>query len=106
MDNDRLTKKIQFLRHRRIFEFLGYDEAWEGHDDGLQVLRYNQSAAFIPHMDYMTDKSGTELYVRFCNSFAPMSFCLLAYRWYVMILMLWFFGTALLFPLKLLNICL
>ena len=25
---------------KRIFEVLGYDEYWHGHDDGLQVLRY------------------------------------------------------------------
>mmetsp|Transcript_24195 Transcript_24195/g.67434 ORF Transcript_24195/g.67434 Transcript_24195/m.67434 type:complete len:271 (+) Transcript_24195:216-1028(+) len=31
------------------------DEFWEGHDDGLQILRYNQTKAYTPHMDYMED---------------------------------------------------
>lgn len=38
---------------KRIFEVLGYDEYWTGHDDGLQVLRYNQTKAYTPHMDYI-----------------------------------------------------
>ena len=42
---------------------LGFDEYWHGHDDGLQVLRYNQTKAYTPHMDYMTDRSGKELFV-------------------------------------------
>ena len=37
---------------------LGYDEYWEGHTDGLQVLRYNLTTAYIPHMDYMGDRTG------------------------------------------------
>lgn len=37
---------------------LGYDEYWEGHTDGLQVLRYNLTTAYIQHMDYMSDRTG------------------------------------------------
>eukprot|EP00339_Tiarina_fusa_P000988 CAMPEP_0117043808 /NCGR_PEP_ID=MMETSP0472-20121206/30420_1 /TAXON_ID=693140 ORGANISM="Tiarina fusus, Strain LIS" /NCGR_SAMPLE_ID=MMETSP0472 /ASSEMBLY_ACC=CAM_ASM_000603 /LENGTH=555 /DNA_ID=CAMNT_0004755411 /DNA_START=79 /DNA_END=1744 /DNA_ORIENTATION=- len=47
---------------RRIFELLGFDEYWHGHDDGLQILRYNTSKAYVQHMDYMTDPSGKELF--------------------------------------------
>eukprot|EP00980_Cylindrotheca_fusiformis_P000596 scaffold154_cov129-Cylindrotheca_fusiformis.AAC.13 len=47
---------------RRIFELLGFDEYWNGHDDGLQILRYNESKAYIQHMDYLRDKSDKELY--------------------------------------------
>ena len=49
--------------YRRCFETLGFDEYWNGHDDGLQVLRYNLTEAYIQHMDYLTDRSGMELYV-------------------------------------------
>ena len=31
---------IAMALKKRIFEVLGYDEYWHGHDDGLQVLRY------------------------------------------------------------------
>lgn len=45
---------------------LGFDDldwAVQGHDDGLQVLRYNQTTAYTSHMDYMADHSNTELFV-------------------------------------------
>lgn len=48
---------------RRIFELLGYDEFLDGHDDGLQVLRYNKTKAYVQHMDYLKDDSGTQLFV-------------------------------------------
>jgi 2OG-Fe(II) oxygenase superfamily len=47
---------------KRCMTLLGFDEYIEGHTDGLQVLRYNKTTAYIPHMDYMTDKGGRELY--------------------------------------------
>lgn len=47
---------------KRCMSLLGFDEYIEGHTDGLQVLRYNKTTAYIPHMDYMTDISGTALY--------------------------------------------
>ena len=47
---------------KRCMSLLGFDEYIEGHTDGLQVLRYNTTTAYIPHMDYMTDNSGTALY--------------------------------------------
>lgn len=42
---------------------LGYDEYDEGHTDGLQILRYNLTKAYIPHMDYLdSDRYDTEGY--------------------------------------------
>jgi hypothetical protein len=32
--------QVAMALKKRIFEVLGYDEYWNGHDDGLQVLRY------------------------------------------------------------------
>ncbi len=32
--------KVALALKQRIFEVLGFDEYWNGHDDGLQVLRY------------------------------------------------------------------
>ena len=40
---------------RRCFETLGMDTYIEGHSDGLQILRYNKTTAYIPHMDYIDD---------------------------------------------------
>jgi hypothetical protein len=57
------SRFIVRLSIRRIFEVLGFDEYWNGHDDGLQILRYNTTAAYTQHMDYMTDRSGQELFV-------------------------------------------
>lgn len=38
---------------KRCMEILGYDEYIESHGDGLQILRYNLTTAYIPHMDYL-----------------------------------------------------
>ena len=38
---------------------LGFDEYVESYTDGLQVLRYNKTTAYIPHMDWIDDPSGT-----------------------------------------------
>jgi hypothetical protein len=38
---------------RRGLSLLGFDEYLEGHTDGLQVLRYNLTTAYIPHMDWI-----------------------------------------------------
>ena len=35
---------------KRCLSILGYDEYIESHGDGLQILRYNQTTAYIPHM--------------------------------------------------------
>jgi hypothetical protein len=43
---------------KRCLEILGYDEYIESHGDGLQILRYNLTTAYIPHMDYLDDASG------------------------------------------------
>ena len=40
---------------KRCFDVLGMDEYIEGHSDGLQILRYNLTTAYIPHMDYIDD---------------------------------------------------
>eukprot|EP00536_Pseudo-nitzschia_multiseries_P001807 jgi/Psemu1/251016/estExt_Genewise1Plus.C_230133 len=45
--------EVALALKKRIFEVLGYDEYWHGHDDGLQVLRYNLTTAYTPHMDYL-----------------------------------------------------
>jgi hypothetical protein len=41
--------RVALALKKRIFEVLGYDEYWNGHDDGLQVLRYNLTQAYIQH---------------------------------------------------------
>ena len=40
---------------RRCFTVLGFDEYHESYADGLQVLRYNKTTAYIPHMDWIDD---------------------------------------------------
>ena len=47
-----------FLSARRCFETLGLDEYHEALADGLQILRYNLTTAYTPHMDYLDDKTG------------------------------------------------
>jgi hypothetical protein len=32
---------------------LGFDEYIESHADGLQILRYNLTKAYIPHLDWI-----------------------------------------------------
>jgi len=49
--------QVALALKKRIFEVLGYDEYWNGHDDGLQVLRYNLTKAYTPHMDYLPTNS-------------------------------------------------
>ena len=38
---------------------LGFDEYVESYTDGLQVLRYNKTTAYVPHMDWIDDPGGT-----------------------------------------------
>lgn len=38
---------------RRCFDVLGFDEYIESHADGLQILRYNLTKAYIPHLDWI-----------------------------------------------------
>jgi len=45
--------KVALALKKRIFEVLGYDVYLNGHDDGLQVLRYNLTTAYVPHFDYL-----------------------------------------------------
>jgi hypothetical protein len=35
---------------KRCMEILGYDEYIESHGDGLQILRYKETTAYIPHV--------------------------------------------------------
>jgi hypothetical protein len=45
----KLAKKIK----RRCLAMLGFDEYWESHTDGLQILRYQNAQAYVPHADYL-----------------------------------------------------
>jgi hypothetical protein len=47
--------KTALVIKKRCFNVLGMDEYIEGHADGLQILRYNMSTAYTPHMDYLDD---------------------------------------------------
>jgi prolyl 4-hydroxylase len=47
---------------RRCFNLLGLDEYYEELADGLQILRYNLTTAYTPHLDYLEDTAGTESY--------------------------------------------
>lgn len=42
------------VKKRSLF-MLGFDEYVESYTDGLQVLRYNKTTAYIPHMDWIDD---------------------------------------------------
>jgi hypothetical protein len=46
---------ICFSFRRRCFRLLGFDEYQEPLSDGLQILRYNLTTAYVPHMDYLDD---------------------------------------------------
>ena len=45
---------------RRCFDVLGFDTYAESLSDGLQVLRYNKTKAYIPHLDWIEDPSRKE----------------------------------------------
>ena len=45
---------------RRCLKVLGMDVYEEALTDGLQVLRYNQTAAYAPHLDWIDDSLGME----------------------------------------------
>jgi hypothetical protein len=47
---------------QRCFTTLGFDDYLESFADGLQVLRYNESKAYIPHMDYLRDPGELDPY--------------------------------------------
>ena len=50
---------ISSLVIRRCFAALGFDEYWESHGDGLQILRYNLTTAYNTHMDTFEDLVST-----------------------------------------------
>jgi len=64
--NSRRTSESGFDTHgttavkvkKRCFKALGFDEYWESHGDGLQILRYNVSTAYNSHLDWIEDESG------------------------------------------------
>jgi len=41
---------------------LGFDEYVESFTDGLQVLRYNKTTAYIPHMDWIDDPAKQQVH--------------------------------------------
>jgi hypothetical protein len=47
-------KEAQVVK-RRCMNVLGFDEYEEGLTDGLQVLRYNKTTAYVPHLDWIDD---------------------------------------------------
>jgi len=47
---------------RRCMKTLGFDEYTESFTDGLQILRYNKTTAYIPHMDYIDDPLQKEVH--------------------------------------------
>lgn len=47
--------KIAIAVKKRCFDVLGFDEYLEGSADGLQVLRYNTTTAYTPHLDWIDD---------------------------------------------------
>jgi hypothetical protein len=49
------------VKHR-CFSLLGIDEYADELADGLQILRYNLTTAYTPHMDYLEDNTGAEIY--------------------------------------------
>jgi hypothetical protein len=52
-DNNPPIDKTFKQKFRRCFDVLGFDEYIESHADGLQILRYNLTKAYIPHMDWI-----------------------------------------------------
>jgi hypothetical protein len=44
---------FRVARDSRGFQVLGFDEYIESFSDGLQILRYNLTTAYVPHMDYI-----------------------------------------------------
>jgi len=45
---------------KRCMNLLGFDEYIESFTDGLQILRYNKTAAYISHLDYIEDPEKRE----------------------------------------------
>lgn len=45
--------KVSVEIRKRCFDVLGFDEYVDSFGDGLQILRYNLTKAYIPHMDYL-----------------------------------------------------
>ena len=47
-------KEAQIVK-RRCMHILGFDEYFESLTDGLQVLRYNKTTGYFPHLDWIDD---------------------------------------------------
>lgn len=43
-------------------KFLGFDEYWESNTDGLQILRYQNAQAYVPHADYLSSTTENHNY--------------------------------------------
>ena len=54
--------EVSRLIKKRCFALLGIDSYSDEMADGLQILRYNLTTAYVPHMDYLEDRGGTEVY--------------------------------------------
>jgi len=48
-------KEAMIVKHR-CMDILGFDEYVESLTDGLQVLRYNLTTGYFPHMDWIDDR--------------------------------------------------
>lgn len=47
--------KVAMNIKKRCFKVLGFDDYVESMADGLQVLRYNKTTGYIPHLDWIDD---------------------------------------------------
>jgi hypothetical protein len=54
--------KTAMVVKKRCLEVLGFDTYIESFTDGLQVLRYNKTTAYIPHMDWIDDPHKREIH--------------------------------------------
>ena len=55
------TRSPRGFSYSRCLSVLGFDEYHESHTDGLQILRYNETKAYVEHMDYL-DNNPSEDY--------------------------------------------
>lgn len=54
--------KTAIIVKKRCMKVLVFDEYVESLTDGLQVLRYNKTTAYIPHMDWIDDPQKREVH--------------------------------------------
>lgn len=51
--------KTAMILKKRCFKMLGFEKYDESFADGLQVLRYNKTTAYVSHMDWIDDPGNT-----------------------------------------------